>query len=438
MRASLLCVLSFASACAALRADEIRWVNPAGGEWNDPANWDLGRVPMVGDEVEFDLDACYSVGTCGQDAVAVQSIQIGRGSVDFDLCGGSLVNPAPGEDDIFVGITVDSLGDGPTQVRFANGVVLDRSRGGLSDGTVLVKSTSGLATRLTIAESGDLGCVGLLGAFSGTTIEVDGQISALSTGLIQPDARWVINGSVKARASFDRICVDGTLEIFGSLMGNDDSSLMGTGEISVRRDSYCQYWDLFDASVIADSGSFVEFESAIHGMLNVSAGAVGTDFAVTNFDGPAFRDSVLAIHLSAGSIPIAVWISSDGIASLFVPGSYIRIDVDDPVEIGGVVCLANMRIDGNGKEYPLPIETPENTVARLGMLGDELGLYLLGVPDAWCPADLDFDGDLDFFDVGAFLVGYNIGSPWANVNDDDRLSFFDVSAFLAAYTASCP
>jgi hypothetical protein len=29
----------------------ITWVNPAGGAWSDPANWDLGRVPRHGDDV---------------------------------------------------------------------------------------------------------------------------------------------------------------------------------------------------------------------------------------------------------------------------------------------------------------------------------------------------------------------------------------------------
>ena len=54
-----------------------------------------------------------------------------------------------------------------------------------------------------------------------------------------------------------------------------------------------------------------------------------------------------------------------------------------------------------------------------------------------CPADLNSDGLLDFFDVGVFLAFFTNGDPAADINDDGTLDFFDVSAFLAAYQAGC-
>ena len=57
---------------------------------------------------------------------------------------------------------------------------------------------------------------------------------------------------------------------------------------------------------------------------------------------------------------------------------------------------------------------------------------------ASCPADLTGDGNLDFFDVSAFLSAYNAMDPIADFTGDGVYDFFDVSAFLAAYNAGCP
>ena len=55
-----------------------------------------------------------------------------------------------------------------------------------------------------------------------------------------------------------------------------------------------------------------------------------------------------------------------------------------------------------------------------------------------CPADLTGDGELNFFDVSAFLSAYSSNDPVADFTKDGEFNFFDVSAFLAAYGAGCP
>ncbi|CAN0553040.1 unnamed protein product, partial [Laminaria digitata] len=55
-----------------------------------------------------------------------------------------------------------------------------------------------------------------------------------------------------------------------------------------------------------------------------------------------------------------------------------------------------------------------------------------------CPADLNGDGSLDFFDVFAFLTAYNAMDPVVGFTADGVFNFFDVSAFLAAFGAGCP
>ena len=49
-----------------------------------------------------------------------------------------------------------------------------------------------------------------------------------------------------------------------------------------------------------------------------------------------------------------------------------------------------------------------------------------------CPADLNADGSLNFFDVSVFL------STMPDYNNDGGFNFFDVSAFLTDFTTGCP
>jgi len=55
-----------------------------------------------------------------------------------------------------------------------------------------------------------------------------------------------------------------------------------------------------------------------------------------------------------------------------------------------------------------------------------------------CPADLNDDGSLNFFDVSAFLSAFAAQDPVADFTGDGAFNFFDVSAFLAAFAAGCP
>lgn len=55
-----------------------------------------------------------------------------------------------------------------------------------------------------------------------------------------------------------------------------------------------------------------------------------------------------------------------------------------------------------------------------------------------CPADLTGDGQLDFFDVSAFLTALGSMDPIADFTGDGQFDFFDVSAFLTAFSDGCP
>ena len=55
-----------------------------------------------------------------------------------------------------------------------------------------------------------------------------------------------------------------------------------------------------------------------------------------------------------------------------------------------------------------------------------------------CPADLNGDGVLNFFDVSVFLNAYSNQNPIGDFNGDGQFNFFDISAYLSAYSAGCP
>ncbi len=71
--------------------------------------------------------------------------------------------------------------------------------------------------------------------------------------------------------------------------------------------------------------------------------------------------------------------------------------------------------------------------------GDNSGsAYVFAVPGEDCPADINGDGTLNFFDVSVFFDMFANAHPDADWNGDGTLNFFDVSAFLAAFRQGCP
>lgn len=66
-------------------------------------------------------------------------------------------------------------------------------------------------------------------------------------------------------------------------------------------------------------------------------------------------------------------------------------------------------------------------------------VLVLSITPPCSPADLAGPfGEINFFDVSAFLSAFNAQDPAADFNNDGEINFFDVSGFLAAFNAGCP
>ena len=75
--------------------------------------------------------------------------------------------------------------------------------------------------------------------------------------------------------------------------------------------------------------------------------------------------------------------------------------------------------------------TKENPVASIFGYMPTLELTVRVGP----AGDFNADGDLNFFDVSAFLSAFNSGDISADLNNDCAFNFFDVSLFLTAFSA---
>ncbi len=114
---------------------------------------------------------------------------------------------------------------------------------------------------------------------------------------------------------------------------------------------------------------------------------------------------------------------------------------------GGPFDLSWHTIDGGGAinmtggQFSLSgtIGQPDAGAVMTGGSFTLTGGFWAGIdPADSCPADLTNDGQLDFFDVSAFLDAFGAQEPAADFTGDGLFDFFDVSDFLDAFGAGCP
>jgi len=135
------------------------------------------------------------------------------------------------------------------------------------------------------------------------------------------------------------------------------------------------------------------------------------------FDVDQDGDEDLAeIHFSDGRAHI--YLNRDGVLDVQPTWSY------DAPEVGTALAFGDLNNDGR----------PD---LALGYSGDTcIRVFYALVPP--CPADMTGDGELNFFDVSAFLAAFSAEDLSADFTGDGLFNFFDVSAFLAAFSAGCP
>jgi len=96
------------------------------------------------------------------------------------------------------------------------------------------------------------------------------------------------------------------------------------------------------------------------------------------------------------------------------------------------------KLNGDGCDYSNPSNFPNTTeVSILAIAWESEPDTAIVAGGGLCPADLNFDASVDFFDVSAFLDAFGDADDLADINGDGSFDFFDVSEFLTQYNDSC-
>ena len=193
------------------------------------------------------------------------------------------------------------------------------------------------------------------------------------------------------------------------------------------------------AEIIIDGGAVEGFFSVRQlSTIHLISGTIGS--ADSTFDTIfASRDSLLLIE--GGDVHAALDLTWDATVELVVQsaklnGIEISLEPEVPVIIPDRDGALLEVVLADGSDYQLVLE--DSAPFGVDEIDDDaiVRLRLAGVPP--CPADLDPDGILDFFDVSAFLDAFAAQDPIADFTEDGIYDFFDVSDFLDAFGAGCP
>jgi hypothetical protein len=115
---------------------------------------------------------------------------------------------------------------------------------------------------------------------------------------------------------------------------------------------------------------------------------------------------------------------------------------DDTWEWNGAVwtLVSDSGIDPRG--HGAMVFEPDRTQAVFMFGGQDNLPGSQPIPGLWyrrgaCPADLNRDGGVDFFDYLDFVAAFSEGRSLADFNEDCEIDFFDYLEFVAAFSRPC-
>ena len=424
-------------------ADEVHWINPAGGMWDSPENWSTGRIPDVLDTAVFDLPADYTV-TFGIQP-RYDRLIVTKGEIDFELgdrAAMCLGNELGVREIVIAGSPLDApilrLHDGSMLAACPDSDPDDSVPEGMitigdpdqnrPSGTLEVYSVGTfdpvLNTRtLRIRASGDgvfrvaegsFGWSSGLSSDYSVTYSIESPAKVIVDGVligssIQGDGHWTINGHLRQfddQLEFGEALVTSTTNLYsedfypGIMVAQQSISL--TGE-----------WLYPGMIQFLEPGNTIGFEQLL---CEIVAQIRTTESLMWTGHNQTYRfQPVVSVNaMNAPEFPKP-------------PATFVLFE-------GGYASSIDTGIIASGS-----LELPYASDARVVATSDNpVRLWLRMAPPSWCVADQDFNGIVNFFDIVAFIHHYNAGEPWAQMNDDAELNFFDVAEYINHYLAGCP
>ena len=123
----------------------------------------------------------------------------------------------------------------------------------------------------------------------------------------------------------------------------------------------------------------------------------------------------------------------------------LKIQVFSSTDLFNPVAEADDTGVGQGETIIYDAETPGDYYIIVSSTSNTnnvqryiASLVIASLPPVVCPADMNGDGELNFFDVSAFLNAFGNMEAAADFTGDGMFNFFDVSAFLSEFSAGCP
>ena len=444
--------------CCLAGGVEIRWIAPGGGNWHDAANWDLGRVPGDLDSVIIDLPGEHTISFCGGDSLW-SSLTVINGDITLDACGGGVLGRYDSDERYEKELLVGVGATRPTHVRVTDGAVFgapkDPGQWALWEETVVLRNRDDWPVSLTLDASAELGFVA--GVTVGETAELvvpgdvpisfGGSFAVLGGGRALVGGRMgQVPGYVLSGQEAD-IDIDGTLTIDAGRFAG--CCVLGRGEVRLINGASVSAFNLSgvtlivnDESRVFNNGEGFEFVS-----VDLSRASPGerVDLSGRNWTSSNENCSVRYGPGNLGDPPIGV--ISEAFYGWSLAGDIV-FGSDDPLVPGFQEAVGLWAIDSLGRPKDPTRFLVTGQAAGSGRLravsvvdsdaGSQLvTVYLLGTGEDWCPADLDFNGRLNFFDIVRFLGAFAEHSPWANLNGDTRIGSDDVQVFLDLFAAGC-
>jgi len=203
----------------------------------------------------------------------------------------------------------------------------------------------------------------------------------------------------------------GTPDVFQSLFAVGSDADKGAAFTDLENDGIFEVGFGGDPSKVYTGvhGAFLEVYSSNPPF----SGPQEIEFVDVDHDGD---EDFVEVHFSDGKTHI--YLNNDGVLDTDPTWTY------DASEVGTALAFGDLNNDSR-------------TDMVVGYSGDtSIRVFFGQAPE--CPADINNDGELNFFDVSAFLSAFASQELIADFTNDGEWNFFDVSAFLNAFSAGCP
>ncbi|MBO6512967.1 MAG: hypothetical protein JJ974_03250 [Phycisphaerales bacterium] len=159
----------------------------------------------------------------------------------------------------------------------------------------------------------------------------------------------------------------------------------------------------------------------------LSAGTLSASSPITLTDSSALEIEI-AGPLSHDAIDSSSTFQADGTLDISLIDGFVPT-----TSFVATIVTADAGVSGTFDTLIAPPPPADPRLSyKIGYFADEIRI------GAVCDSDIDFNGEIDFFDISTFLSQFTAMDPAADFNQDGEFDFFDISLFLSSFANGCP